>query len=117
MLHSRGKPSSVTREPPVFLSFYPRKTRRGWMPALLQVTVTTSTSLAYTLGRTRRVHLNQPVGWIAVRLKRGKCKGSMTKHLRRLEVLLFIVGLLLISIFVAAYIHRATMSRRGLTQF
>ena len=87
------------------------------MPALLQVTVTTSTSLAYTLGRTRRVRLNQPVGWIAVRHTRGKCKGSMTKHLRRLEVLLFIVGLLLISIFVAAYIHRATMSRRGLTQF
>lgn len=41
----------------------------------------------------------------------------MTKHLRRFEVLLFIVGLLLISIFVAAYVHRATMSRRGLRQF
>ena len=41
----------------------------------------------------------------------------MTKHLRRIEAVLLIVGLLLTSIFVAAYIHRATMSRRALTQF
>jgi sortase A len=41
----------------------------------------------------------------------------MAKYLRRIEVLLFVLGLLLISFFVAAYIHRATMSRRALTQF
>src|SRR5260370_10476848 len=44
-------------------------------------------------------------------------RGSMTKYLHKIEVVLLIVGLLLTSIFVAAYIHRATMSRRALTQF
>jgi sortase A len=44
-------------------------------------------------------------------------QGSMTKNLRRVEVLLFVLGLLLISIFVAAYIHRRVMSRAALTQF
>jgi sortase A len=43
--------------------------------------------------------------------------GSMTKHLHRIELGLFILGLLLISIFVAAYIHRETMSRTAITQF
>jgi len=41
----------------------------------------------------------------------------MTKYLQKLELVLFVVGMLLISVFVAAYIHRATMSRRALTQF
>jgi sortase A len=41
----------------------------------------------------------------------------MTKHLRRIEAVLLVVGLLLITVFVAAYIHRETMSRRAVTQF
>ena len=37
--------------------------------------------------------------------------------LRRIEVALLIVGSLFMAIVVAAYIHRATMSRVALTQF
>jgi len=43
--------------------------------------------------------------------------GSMTKHLHKIEFGLLILGVLLISIFVGAYIHRTTMSRRAVTQF
>ncbi len=40
-----------------------------------------------------------------------------SKHLRRIELSLLILGLLFIGVFVGAYIHRATQSRAALTRF
>ncbi len=40
-----------------------------------------------------------------------------SKHLRRIELSLLILGLLLIGVFVGAYIHRETQSRAALTRF
>jgi sortase A len=43
--------------------------------------------------------------------------GMNSKSIHRIEILLLVLGLLLISIYLAAYIHRATMSRAGVSQF
>ncbi len=40
-----------------------------------------------------------------------------SKHLRRIELSLLILGLLLIGVFVGAHIHRATQSRASLRRF